>query len=91
MVLPEYFDKGFRQLELAPEVDNLWNAAWQEFVMVMNGFDTDFDRENEFYAVNSIPFTWVSPRAAQALRRHLHAHGYSPLGLAELRAGVAAR
>jgi FtsP/CotA-like multicopper oxidase with cupredoxin domain len=27
-----------------------------ELVMVMNGFDTDFDRENEFYAVNSIPF-----------------------------------
>jgi FtsP/CotA-like multicopper oxidase with cupredoxin domain len=30
------------------------NAAWQEFVMVMNGFDTNFDDENEVYAVNSI-------------------------------------
>jgi FtsP/CotA-like multicopper oxidase with cupredoxin domain len=27
-----------------------------ELVMVMNGFDTDFDRGNDFYAVNSIPF-----------------------------------
>jgi FtsP/CotA-like multicopper oxidase with cupredoxin domain len=27
-----------------------------ELVMVMNGFDTDFDRENEIYAVNTIPF-----------------------------------
>jgi FtsP/CotA-like multicopper oxidase with cupredoxin domain len=27
-----------------------------ELVMVMNGFDTDFDRQNEFYAVNTIPF-----------------------------------
>jgi FtsP/CotA-like multicopper oxidase with cupredoxin domain len=27
-----------------------------ELVMVMNGFDTDFDRENEFYAVNTISF-----------------------------------
>ncbi len=30
------------------------NAAWQEFVMVMNGFDTNFDEENEVYAVNTV-------------------------------------
>ncbi|MGH6922315.1 MAG: multicopper oxidase domain-containing protein [Propylenella sp.] len=36
------------------------NAAWQEFVMVMNGFDTNFDEENEFYAVNSIPFAYFN-------------------------------
>ncbi len=34
------------------------NADWQEFVMVMNGFDTNFDEENEFYAVNSIAFAY---------------------------------
>ena len=28
----------------------------QEFVMVMNGFDIDFDDENDLYAVNTIPF-----------------------------------
>jgi DNA-binding transcriptional MocR family regulator len=33
----------------------------------------------------------AADRAARALRRHLHAHGYSPLGLPELRAAVAAR
>jgi FtsP/CotA-like multicopper oxidase with cupredoxin domain len=27
-----------------------------EMVMVLNGFDTDFDAENNFYAANSIPF-----------------------------------
>ncbi|ABX13559.1 multicopper oxidase domain-containing protein [Nitrosopumilus maritimus] len=27
-----------------------------EMVMVLNGFDTDFDTENNFYAANSIPF-----------------------------------
>jgi FtsP/CotA-like multicopper oxidase with cupredoxin domain len=32
-----------------PEVDH-------EFIMVMNGFDVDFDDANDFYAVNSIPF-----------------------------------
>jgi FtsP/CotA-like multicopper oxidase with cupredoxin domain len=30
--------------------------ADQELVMVMNGFDVDFDDENDFYAVNGIPF-----------------------------------
>ena len=30
------------------------NRRWQEFVLVMNGFDTNFDEENEIYAVNSI-------------------------------------
>ncbi len=27
-----------------------------EMVMVLNGFDTDFDTENNFYAVNTVPF-----------------------------------
>ena len=30
------------------------NKEWQEFVMVMNGFDTDFDKKNEIYAVNTV-------------------------------------
>ena len=30
------------------------NAQWQELLMVMNGFDVNFDQENEIYAVNSI-------------------------------------
>ena len=33
-----------------------WSPAEHELVMVMNGFDVDFDGENEIYAVNSIPF-----------------------------------
>jgi FtsP/CotA-like multicopper oxidase with cupredoxin domain len=34
------------------------HGRWQEFVIVMNGFDTDFDDENEFYAANTIPFAY---------------------------------
>jgi FtsP/CotA-like multicopper oxidase with cupredoxin domain len=30
-----------------------------ELVMVMNGFDTNFDRGNEVYAVNTIPFAYM--------------------------------
>lgn len=35
------------------------NEKWQEFVMVMNAFDTNFDDENEFYAINSIPHEFM--------------------------------
>lgn len=35
------------------------NADWQEFVMVMNGFDTNFDEENEVYAINSVAFAYM--------------------------------
>jgi len=30
-----------------------------EMVMVMNGYDTDFDTENNFYTVNGIPFYYM--------------------------------
>jgi spermidine/putrescine transport system substrate-binding protein len=30
-VLPQYFDTGFRQLELSPSADGLWHDAWQQF------------------------------------------------------------
>lgn len=33
-----------------------WPKAEHEFVMVMNGFDLDFDLANDVYAVNTIPF-----------------------------------
>ena len=35
------------------------NAAWQELVMVMNGFDTNFDDENEIYAVNTVAHEYM--------------------------------
>ena len=35
------------------------NAQWQELVMVMNAFDTNFDEENEVYAINTIPFEFM--------------------------------
>ena len=50
------------------------NAGWQEFVMVMNAFDTNFDDENEFYAVNTIPLRLsraADPHRAVAAGAHL--------------------
>ena len=52
---PEARDKAAARLLGSPE-----NARWQEMIMVMNGFDTNFDDENEFYAVNSIPFAYFN-------------------------------
>lgn len=31
-----------------------------EMVMMMNGFDTDFDTENNFYGVNTVPFYYMN-------------------------------
>lgn len=35
------------------------SAEWQELVMVMNAFDTNFDDENEVYAVNTVAFHYM--------------------------------
>ena len=35
------------------------NETWQELVMVMNGFDTNFDDENEIYAVNTVAHEYM--------------------------------
>jgi manganese oxidase len=35
------------------------NTHWQEFVMVMNSFDTNFDEENEVYAVNTVAHAYA--------------------------------
>jgi FtsP/CotA-like multicopper oxidase with cupredoxin domain len=35
------------------------NGEWQEFAMVMNAFDTNFDDENEVYAVNTVAHTYM--------------------------------
>jgi FtsP/CotA-like multicopper oxidase with cupredoxin domain len=35
------------------------SGEWQEFVMVMNAFDTTFDAANEVYAVNTVAFHYM--------------------------------
>ena len=34
------------------------NQRWQEMVIVMNGFDTNFDEDNEVYAANTVAFAY---------------------------------
>ena len=51
---PEYEAIARSRLLGSPE-----NAGWQEFVMVMNAFDTNFDNENEVYAVNTVAHAYA--------------------------------
>jgi FtsP/CotA-like multicopper oxidase with cupredoxin domain len=47
----------------------------QELVMMMNGFDTNFDEDNEIYAVNSIAFYYkerpIEVRFGETVRIYL--------------------
>jgi FtsP/CotA-like multicopper oxidase with cupredoxin domain len=51
---PEHEEVARSRLLGTPE-----NRRWQELVMVMNGFDTNFDEENEVYAVNTVAHAYA--------------------------------
>jgi manganese oxidase len=55
--LAEHIAKGLYGAFIIDPADGREDA--DELVMVMNGFDTNFDRANELYAVNSIPFAYM--------------------------------
>ena len=46
---PEHADVARSRLLGSPE-----NGRWQELMMVLNAFDTNFDEENEVYAANTV-------------------------------------
>lgn len=55
--LAEHIAKGLYGAFIIDPKDGRESA--DELVMVMNGFDTNFDLSNEFYAVNTIPFAYM--------------------------------
>jgi len=56
--LAEHIAKGLYGAFIVDPRDGREDA--DEIVMVMNGFDTNFDRANELYAANSIPFAYMN-------------------------------
>lgn len=54
MPLEEHISHGLYGVYIVDPKEG--RPAADEMVMVLNGFDTDFDRENNFYAANTIPF-----------------------------------
>ena len=57
IINPDPAKHGDRAKQRHP--DHAESRRWQEFVMVMNAFDTTFDGENEVYAVNSVAFHYM--------------------------------
>ena len=55
--LAEHIAKGLYGAFIVDPKDGREDA--DEIVMVMNGFDTNFDRENEIYAANTIGFAYM--------------------------------
>jgi manganese oxidase len=55
--LAEHIAKGLYGAFIVDPKDGREDA--DELVMVMNGFDTNFDRANELYAANTIPFAYM--------------------------------
>ncbi len=60
--LAEHIAKGMYGAFIIDPTDAREEA--DELVMVMNGFDTNFDRANELYAVNTIPFAYMDKPVA---------------------------
>lgn len=54
MPLEEHISRGLYGVYIVDPKEP--RAPADEMVMVLNGFDTDFDTENNFYAANTIPF-----------------------------------
>jgi FtsP/CotA-like multicopper oxidase with cupredoxin domain len=54
MPLEEHISHGLYGVYIVDPKEG--RAPADEMVMVLNGFDTDFDMENNFYAANTIPF-----------------------------------
>jgi FtsP/CotA-like multicopper oxidase with cupredoxin domain len=55
--LAEHIAKGLYGAFIVDPADGRADA--DELVLVMNGFDTNFDRANEFYAANTIGFAYM--------------------------------
>ena len=65
----------------------------REFVMVMNGFDTNFDGENEIYAVNTVAFHYakhpIRVKVGELIRIYLlNMTEFDPINSIHLHAGM---
>ncbi|MGI9464643.1 MAG: multicopper oxidase domain-containing protein [Aestuariivirgaceae bacterium] len=66
---PEHREVASSRLLGTPE-----NSRWQEFIMVMNGFDTNFDDENEVYGINTVAFAYAEKAIRVAKERPIRVY-----------------
>jgi FtsP/CotA-like multicopper oxidase with cupredoxin domain len=57
---PNKYQGAERDVAVSRNSDYQENQTVNEMVMVMNGFDTNFDGDNEIYAANSIAFAYMN-------------------------------
>lgn len=57
--ITQHIHKGLYGVWIVDPKNDTRPAADRELVMVMNGFDTNFDEENEIYAVNTVAFHYA--------------------------------
>ena len=57
--LEQHISKGLCGAYIVDPKNDTRPKPDKELVMVMNGFDTNFDKENEVYAVNTVAFYYV--------------------------------
>ena len=73
--LSEHISKGLYGAYIVDPKRNTRPKADKEIIMLMNGFDVNFDGENEIYAVNSIAFYYainpIKVKQDELLRIHL--------------------
>ena len=69
--LAEHIAKGMYGAFIVDPKEGLPDA--DELVFVMNGFDTNFDRANELYAANTIPFAYMNDPIKVGLKTPIRA------------------
>ncbi|MCH8344548.1 MAG: multicopper oxidase domain-containing protein [Planctomycetes bacterium] len=89
---PNRYEGALREVAKTRNPDFPENREVRELVMVMNGFDTNFDGENEVYAVNSVAFHYmrhpIPVRVGQLVRVYLvNITEFDPINSFHLHAG----
>ncbi|MCH7492198.1 multicopper oxidase domain-containing protein [Patescibacteria group bacterium] len=71
----QHISKGLYGAYIVDPKEDTRPQADQELIMVMNGFDTNFDEENEIYAVNTVAFHYakhpIQVKAGELVRIYL--------------------
>lgn len=73
--IAQHISKGLYGVYIVDPKNDVRPRPDKEFVMVMNGFDTNFDEENEVYAVNTVAFYYaqnpIHVKAGELVRIYL--------------------
>lgn len=89
---PERYEGKLHEVAKSRNPDYPENRSVRELVMMMNAFDTDFDADNEVYAVNTVGFHYmrhpIPVRVGQLVRVYLvNITEFDPVNSFHLHAG----